>query len=145
MPLAPETALSKEQAAQLLRARGINPTQQRVDIAALLLGSPRHVCADTLLDWVNEGSGGVSKATIYNTLRLFAQHGLLREVIVEPTKTFYDSNTAPHHHFYDAENGELTDIALEDITLGKLPAAPAGSTIEEVEVVVRVSTRPSSL
>jgi Fur family iron response transcriptional regulator len=141
MHAAPEAGLSPTEAAELLRGNGINPTQQRTDIAVFLLGAPRHVCADTLLEWTNQRGGGISKATIYNTLRLFAAHGLLREVIVEPTKTFYDSNTGPHHHFYDAELGELTDIAPQEINLGRLPAPPAGSHINHVDVVVRVSRK----
>jgi Fur family iron response transcriptional regulator len=141
MSTPPETSLSRTRAAELLRAQGINPTQQRTEIAAFLLGTARHVCADTLLAWVNQRGGRVSKATIYNTLRLFAEHGLLREVIVEPTKTFYDSNTGPHHHFFDADKGELTDIAPEDIILGKLPTPPSGSRIDGVDIVVRVSKK----
>ena len=117
------------------------PTQQRVDVASVLLARPQHVSAESLLEQVNQGDGDVSKATIYNTLRVFAEHGLLKEVIVEPSKTLYDSNTTPHHHFYDVDKGELIDIAVDDIVIGGLPQPPAGAAIQGVDVIVRVSRK----
>lgn len=122
-----------------LKAVGISPTQQRLRIAAALLSRPRHVSADQLLAEINlHEEPAISKATIYNTLRLFQSKGLVREVIVNPQRVFYDSTTKPHHHFYNLDSGELTDISDKDLTVAGVPTPPAGTKMVEVEVVVRV-------
>ena len=87
---------------------------------------------------VNEGCAEVSKATVYNTLNLFVEKRLIREVIVDPSKVFYDPNTAPHHHFYDIESGHLTDIEESAISLVGLPSLPEGMVAEGVDVIVRI-------
>lgn len=133
--------LDKAGAAELLRRRGITATPQRVEIAAILFARRQHVSAEQLLKQVNEGPCAVSKATVYNTLGLFARHGLVREVIVDPAKIFYDSNTSEHYHFYDVTTGRLTDIERSRITVGGLPELPDGAVVEGVDVVVRVRTR----
>ncbi|MBS36543.1 MAG: transcriptional repressor [Thiotrichales bacterium] len=125
----------------LLRECGIMPTQQRVEIARQLLGRHQHVTADTLLSRVNQAGVTVSKATVYNTLRLFAEHGLLRELIVDSSKTFFDSNIAAHHHFYDPDNGELIDIGVDEITVENVPTPPDGRDISDIEVVVRLTNK----
>lgn len=125
-------------ASELLEASGITPTAQRVEIARILLARPQHLSAEQLLALVNEGELAVSKATVYNTLGLFARKGLVREVIVDPSKVFYDSNMTPHHHFYDVESGELEDIDAGRIEIGALPEISDGFRIEGVDVVVRV-------
>jgi Fur family iron response transcriptional regulator len=123
----------------MLRARGISPTQQRVEIARILFARPQHLCAEQLLHEVNEGDGpAVSKATVYNTLKLFAREGFVREVIVDPAKVFYDSNTTDHHHLYDVSSGALTDIAADRVRLEALPDLPDGAVVEGVDVVVRI-------
>src|SRR4030065_2279688 len=123
----------------LLRGHGINPTTQRVMIARQLFGRRNvHYSADDVFKLVNEGPQGVSKATVYNTLGLMAQKGVIREVIADPTKIFYDPNTAPHHHFYDLATGELTDIGPEQIRVSGLPPLPSGTSLAGVEVVVRL-------
>ncbi|MCP5141569.1 MAG: transcriptional repressor [Chromatiales bacterium] len=121
-----------------LRACGISPTAQRVEIARALLSRPQHLSADQVLAVVNRERSSVSKATIYNTLALFAEKGLVREVIVDPSRVFYDSNTEPHHHLYQVEDGALSDIALNSIALDGLPALPEGMEIDRVDVIVRV-------
>lgn len=85
-----------------------------------------------------ESAEPVSKATVYNTLGLFARRGLLREVVVERGKVFYDSNVAAHHHFYDTDTGELTDIPQEHIGIGPLPELPDGTCVAGLDVVVRL-------
>jgi Fur family iron response transcriptional regulator len=123
---------------ELLEAHGIIPTQQRLDIASVLLTEPQHLSAEQLMERVRQLRGGVSKATVYNTLGLFARKGLVREVIVDPGRVFYDSNVRPHHHIYDLDSGILTDIDPADVTVGALPRLPAGTVVEGVEVIVRV-------
>ncbi|MEJ2652950.1 MAG: transcriptional repressor [Gammaproteobacteria bacterium] len=80
----------------------------------------------------------VSKATVYNTLGLFAKEGLIREVIVDPTKVFYDPTTVPHHHFYNVDTGSLTDIDADTVVLESLPELPRGTTAAGVDVIIRV-------
>ncbi len=134
--------LNKEKVAELLQSRGITPTQQRVEIGAILFSRPQHLSAERVLQLVNQGSAQVSKATVYNTLGLFAEKGLVREVIVDPTKVFYDSNTHPHHHVYDVTTGQLSDIGADEVAVSRLPELPEDMTVEAVEVVVRVRSRP---
>lgn len=126
---------------QILTGRGITPTQQRVEIARVLLAQPQHLSAEELLALVNRRGHAVSKATVYNTLGLFARHGLVREVIVDPNKIFYDSNTSEHHHVYNTSTGVLTDIAPDRITVGALPPTPEGTEVTGVDVIVRVQDR----
>lgn len=128
---------------ELLRKRGITPTQQRIKIASLLLARPQHLSAEQLLVLVNRGKSAVSKATVYNTLGLFARKGLVREVIVDPTKVFYDSNTSHHHHFYHVDSGILMDIDEGQIDIGKLPELPECAVIDGVDVIVRLRRAPS--
>ncbi|MFN2310387.1 MAG: Fur family transcriptional regulator, partial [Gammaproteobacteria bacterium] len=90
----------RTQVIERLRSHGITPTQQRVEIAQVLFARHQHLSADQVLTQVNAHDASVSKATVYNTLGLFAEKGLLREVIVDPAKVFYDSNLDPHHHLF---------------------------------------------
>ncbi|MGE0386738.1 MAG: Fur family transcriptional regulator [Gammaproteobacteria bacterium] len=126
---------------RLLEAHGITPTAQRVDIARVLLAAPQHLSADQVLARLHVTGAPVSKATVYNTLGLFAARGLIRQVIVDPTKVFFDSNTAAHHHFYNADSGELTDIDRAALVTGDLPEPPAGTEIAAVDVIIRVRAR----
>lgn len=123
--------------ARLLRAHGITPTAQRVEIAEILLRVPQHLCAEQILEELS-GRQQVSKATVYNSLKLFAERGLIREVNVHSERLIYDSNVRPHHHFYNQDTGELTDISPEAVELTGMPDAPAGTVAEGVEVVIRV-------
>ena len=125
-----------------LRACGISPTQQRVEIARALLSRPQHLSADQVMALVNAERNSVSKATVYNTLGLFAERGLIREVIVDPSRVFYDSNTAPHHHLYQIDDGSLSDISLNSIKLDGMPPLPEGTEIDGIDVIVRVRKSP---
>lgn len=122
----------------LLIGRGINPTPQRVTITRLLFQRGEHMSAEDLYREVNDADLQVSKATVYNTLGLLAEKGLVREVIADPSKVFYDPNTAPHHHFYDEETGALTDIDATDVRVVGLPPLPPGSDLQGVDVIVRL-------
>ncbi|MBI2779426.1 MAG: transcriptional repressor [Gammaproteobacteria bacterium] len=122
----------------LMREHGITPTQQRVEIAQVLFSRPQHLSAEQVLALVNRDRHVVSKATIYNTLGLFVGKGLIREIIIDPTKVFYDPATSPHHHFYNVDTGALLDIAADAVALSKLPDLPDGTVAEGVDVVVRI-------
>src|SRR5437868_15316988 len=100
---------SKDDLAALLRVRGINPTHQRIEIAHALYSRYEHMSADQVLAIVNQRHPETSRATVYNTLNLFVEKKLIREVIVDPDRVFYDPNTAPHYHIYNIETGQLTD------------------------------------
>ncbi len=128
--------------AERLQAAGIGPTSQRLRIAEVLLSRPRHLSADQVLAEVNRETALVSKATVYNTLRLFTEHGLVREIVVDPNRIFYDSSTEPHHHFYNTDTGELTDIPADGVKISGLPPLPEGTETEQVEVIVRLRQSP---
>ena len=132
---------SDEEAASLLRARGIGITAQRVAITRLIFERSTHLSADEVFQLVNQGSQHVSKATVYNTLGTLAGAGVIREVIADPDRVFYDPNTAPHHHFYDTSTGALTDIPAHDIKLTGLPAMPPESELEGIDVIIRLRPR----
>ncbi len=127
-----------QELADLLRERGINPTVQRVEIARLLVYRRTHLTAEDVFRLVNHDGAHVSKATVYNTLGVFAQKGLIREVVIDPTRVVYDSNTVPHHHFYNTETGELFDIEGQTMSVAGLPPLPQGTEVEGVEVIVRL-------
>ncbi len=134
-------ALEKPEVISLLQEAGITPTRQRLEIARLLFACPQHLSADQLLARLNGGQASVSKATVYNTLGLFARKGLLREVVVEPGKLFYDSNTSHHHHLYDIDSGELSDLADGTLAIHGEPRLPEGLEAVGIDVVVRVRSR----
>ena len=134
---------TRDNMADLLRAHDINPTHQRIEIAYALFARQEHLSADQIMTIVNDRHSETSKATVYNTLNLFKQHNLIREVIVDPSKVFYDPNTGPHHHFFNLETGELIDIDADDVQIQGLPALPAGMVTEGVDVIVRI--RPGSV
>jgi Fur family iron response transcriptional regulator len=133
---------TRDNLAEVLRAHDINPTHQRIEIAHALFSRREHLSADQLLALVNGRHAATSKATVYNTLNLFLEKKLIREVIVDPNKVFYDPNTAPHYHFYNVDTGELTDIEASSIELSGLPQSPDGLVMEGVDIIVRVRSRP---
>ena len=137
----PPLAQERERAAGILESRDITPTPQRVEIARILLARPQHLCAEQVLCALKDGELAVSKATVYNTLGLFAEKGLVREVIVNPSKVFYDSNCSDNHHFYDVDSCTLTDIDAREIVVDALPDAPQGKVVDRVDVIVRVRSR----
>lgn len=134
---------TREQVTALLRARDITPTHQRIEIAHAIFSHGGHLSADGILALVNGRSSETSKATVYNTLSLFLEKKLVREVIADPQKVFYDANTAPHYHFYNVDTGELTDIDARDIQVIGLPELPAGLAAEGIDIVVRVRATPA--
>ena len=129
---------TREELVELLRKHGIAPTHQRLEIAHVLFSRCEHLAADQILALANERFAETSKATVYNTLNLFRDRGLIREVIVDPKRVFYDPNTEPHHHLYNVDSGELTDIAAEDMQISGMPVLPPGMVTEGVDVIVRI-------
>ena len=121
-----------------LRAHGVLPTAQRIEVAELILSRPQHLCADQIIEQLHRKGSGVSKATVYNCLKVFSESGLVREINVDGTRKVYDSTTHAHHHFYHVETGELTDIPDERVRILDLPPLPKGTEQESVEVLIRV-------
>jgi Fur family iron response transcriptional regulator len=121
-----------------LRAVGLRPTRQRMALMRQLFDrGDRHVSAEQLFAEVKDA--GVSLATVYNTLHQLTNSGLLREVVVEPGRSYFDTNTTEHHHFYCEESGELHDIPGDRVRVSDLPAAPSGATVRRVDVIIRIS------
>ncbi|WP_028796256.1 MULTISPECIES: iron response transcriptional regulator IrrA [Thalassobaculum] len=126
-------------AVDTLRGAGLRPTRQRLSLARLLFdGADRHVTAEQLHSQAERDGVRVSLATVYNTLHQFTDAGLLREVVVEAGRSYFDTNTQGHHHFFEAETGRLIDIPADQVSIGSLPSAPPGAEIERVDLIVRV-------
>ena len=128
----------------LLHRHGVQPTPQRTGIALAIFCNAGHRSADEVYEAVNTNGTRVSRATIYNTLKLFVDRGMIRPVIVAPGKVFYDPNMAPHYHLFDTDSGELTDIGVDQIEIQGLPALPPGKRLDGVDVVVRLRGDPDS-
>lgn len=121
-----------------LKQHDIMPTSQRVEVATILLARPQHLSADQIIDKLRVRGSRVSKATVYNTLKLFSEQGLVKELSLDSSRKFYDSTTHPHHHFYHVETGELSDIPESQVSIRGLPPLPKGTEQEGVEVLIRV-------
>lgn len=132
---------SRSDVVAMLHEAGITPTCQRIKIGETLFSRPQHVSAEQVLAAMRQDKEEVSKATVYNTLGLFAKHGLVREVIVDPSRVFYDSNLAKHHHLYYSDSGELEDIAAEQVEVSRLPKLADDTQLDEVDVIIRVHRR----
>lgn len=129
-------------AIQRMRAAGLRPTRQRLALARLLFGDgDRHVTAEQVHAEAQAAGIRVSLATIYNTLNQFTRSGLMREVVVEPGRSYFDTNTDDHHHFFHVASGRLEDISADRLTVPDLPAAPDGTEVERVDVIVRIRDR----
>lgn len=139
----PSERYSRDNLAEMLRLHGISPTHQRIEIAHALYSRSEHMSADRVLGIVNQRHPETSRATVYNTLNLFVKRGLIREVIVDPSRVFYDPNTAPHYHIYDVETGELTDIDAAAVEIRGLPALPRGVVTEGMDIIIRVRAAAS--
>lgn len=123
-----------------LQAVGLRPTRQRLGLARLLFdGADRHVTAEQLHAEALSADMRVSLATVYNTLNQFTDAGLLREVVVEAGKSYFDTNTSDHHHFFLEGSGRLEDIPGRDVVLASLPTPPAGTRVARVDVIVRLA------
>ncbi|MCF8483907.1 MAG: transcriptional repressor [Rhodobacteraceae bacterium] len=123
-----------------LSRAGLRPTRQRLSLAALLVGDgqDRHVTAESLFVLAEQAGEKVSLATVYNTLRAFCDVGLMNEVVVDGSKSYFDTRTDDHPHFYWEDSAELTDAPKDQLHISGLPDAPEGAEITRVDVVIRV-------
>ncbi len=126
-------------ALDLLRAADLRPTRQRLALAKLLFEKgDRHITAEGLHDEALRANVSVSLATVYNTLHQFTAVGLLREIMVDGTRSYFDTNTQEHHHFFFEGSGRLQDIPAERVVVSELPPPPDGTAVCRVDVIVRV-------
>ena len=121
-----------------LRAAGIPVTLQRLEIARVLLPRPVHMSAEQVLHAVRATVPETSRATVYNTLKLFREKKLVKELIVDPDRVVFDSNTDPHYHLYDVTTGELTDVSADELQVVGVPQLRPDIELEEVDVIIRV-------
>lgn len=137
-----DAALSSadDRLAAWLARGGLRPTRQRLALAALLVGDgeDRHVTAEGLYAAAAQGAEKVSLATVYNTLRAFCDAGLLNEVVVDASRSYFDTRLDDHPHFYWEDSAALTDAPAEDLRITGLPAAPEGTAVSRVDVVIRL-------
>ncbi len=124
----------------MLRAADLRPTRQRLVLARLLFeGGDRHVTAEGLHEEAAATGIPVSLATVYNTLHQFTAAGLLREIIVDASRSYFDTNTTAHHHFYYEKSGRLEDIPADRVCVSELPSPPQGTEVVRVDVIVRLN------
>ena len=135
-----DSRYTKAEVKDLLTAHEVNPTTQRIIVLQTILERCAHLSAEELYQLIEQEPDrrGVALATVYNTLSLFAEKGLVREVIADPSRVFYDPNTSPHHHVYNVTTGELIDVDAKRIQVTGLPSLPPGTNLEGVDVIVRV-------
>ena len=125
-----------------LRSSGLRPTKQRLTICKILFDRKDtfHFTIDKLKKKIEKSTKSkISLATVYNTVHAFKNNGYLKEISLQGNKTFFDTNSKSHHHFYDQDTGDLVDIKNEDIILSKLPSTPKGKKIKEIEVIVSIA------
>ncbi|MGI1663018.1 iron response transcriptional regulator IrrA [Palleronia sp. KMU-117] len=134
------TPLALERSTEWLAAAGLRPTRQRLSLAALLVGDGlnRHVTAESLFEASREAGERVSLATVYNTLKAFCDAGLMREVTVDGSKSYFDTRIDDHPHFYWEDTATLTDAPADELEIARLPKAPAGAEVAKVDVVIRL-------
>ncbi len=135
----PSKRASPQQVADILCAVGVRPTRQRLLLGQLLFdGTHKHVTAEQVHAAACRRLQPISLATVYNNLHQFTTAGLLREVVVEATRVYFDTNVGAHHHFYDPEHGRLIDVPSDAVRLGRIPDAPAGRAIDRIDVIIRL-------
>ena len=130
--------MTRSEILALFEQYGILSTPQRLEVAEIIMEKPQHLSADQIIERLREAGSSVSKATVYNTLNLFGERGVVREVMVDPTRKFYDSTTHPHHHFYNVDTGELHDIPDDLVRFSELPPLPEGTRSESIELLIRI-------
>lgn len=127
--------LSRGEIVELLHQADVMPTAQRIHIAEVMLSKPQHLSAEQVLERVAAQGHSISRATIYNTLGLFSDKGMVKPVNIDPDRVLYDSHTAPHHHFLNTDTGELIDIEHDAVELKNLPELPEGTVLANVDIV----------
>ena len=132
----------RRQVLNLLLSKKVMATPQRLDVGEVLFAKRQHLSAEQILDALHGHGKSVSKATVYNTLGLFVERGLLNTVHVDPTRVVYDTTCEPHHHIFNVSTGELSDVPFGELEIRDLPALPPGTVVDGVEVLIRV--RPTA-
>ncbi len=134
------TEMVTDHTTQWLASADLRPTRQRMTLATLLVGDGknRHVTAESLYDAASKAGEKVSLATVYNTLKAFCDAGLMREITVDGSKSYFDTNISDHPHFFWEDDHTLTDAASEQLEIARLPDAPEGAEIASVDVVIRL-------
>jgi Fur family iron response transcriptional regulator len=133
--------LARSEIISMLQHYKISPTRQRVEIAEFLFQRPQHLSAEKILDGVTDAGNRVSRATVYNTMGLFSSKGVVREVLIDRERVFYDSNTEPHQHLYNVDTGELTDVYDVENNRVTEPELPEGIRIINTDIVYKVTSR----
>ena len=124
-----------------LKLYGLRPTRARTRIGMMLLDKPKHLSADQVHEKLKQKGYSISKATVYNTLNAFSECGIVSEVTIDPRRTYYDSRTTPHHHFFNIDTGQLVDIASDDMSVENIPRLPDNTQIQDLEIVVKISNK----
>ena len=133
--------LERSEVVTMLQYFKISPTRQRVEIAEFLFQRPQHLSAEKILDGVTSEGKRVSRATVYNTMGLFSSKGVVREILIDRERVFYDSNTQVHQHLYNVDTGELTDVYDAEVDMVSAPELPEGLKIVDTDVVFKVTSR----
>lgn len=133
--------LERSDVVSMLQHYKISPTRQRVEIAEFLFQRPQHLSAEKILDGVTDAGNRVSRATVYNTMGLFSNKGVVREVLIDRERVFYDSNPQVHQHLYNVDTGQLTDIYNVDVELVSEPDLPEGLRIVDTDIVFKVTSK----
>ena len=133
--------LERSEVVSLLQYYKISPTRQRVEIAEFLFQRPQHLSAEKILDGVTDAGKRVSRATVYNTMGLFSNKGVVREVLIDRERVFYDTNTEIHQHLYNVDTGELTDIYDAEVDMVSAPNLPDGLRIIDTDIVFKVTSK----
>ena len=128
---------------QRLSESGIRPTAQRVRIAVLLLAEPQHLSAEQILATLRSSGARVSKATVYNTLNLFAARGIIRQLSVDGSRAWFDSNVDAHYHFHDTVSGALIDVPVPSVEFSRLPPPPPGTEVAGIDLIIRLRKKVS--
>ena len=128
----------KKSAFKTLSSLNIKPTSQRIDIAEIMFCKDQHLSAEDIITILNESDSSISRATVYNTLNLFAEKGLVRRVVIDSSKIYYDSKTTPHSHYFNIDTGEISDFEFEDVKISPLPKLPEHTVQDSVDVIDRV-------
>ena len=131
----------KSKVQEKLKLYGLRPTRARTRIGMILLDKPKHLSADQVHQKLKLKGYTISKATVYNTLNAFAKYGIVSEVTIDPSRTYYDSTTKAHHHFFNVDTGQLVDIASDDISVENIPRLPDNTQIQDLEIVVKISNK----
>ena len=136
-----EFPLERGDVVSLLQHFKISPTRQRVEIAEFLFKRPQHLSAERILDGVLGEGNRVSRATVYNTMGLFANKGVVREILIDRERVFYDSNTEIHQHLYNIDTGELTDVFDAEVDMVSEPELAEGLKIIDTDIVFKVTSK----